>query len=135
MFQDEATVTRNGSVSSDPNGQTLSFIWTQTARTPVNLVEDKTVTPTFVAPNTTGVLTFQLIVNDGVIDSAPDTVNVTVTDTGTNLPPVAEAGPTKKRPASVLSYISGLQSRRTDQGIYCPCFDSQESCEAASDRS
>src|SRR5687767_395096 len=45
-----ATVTLNGSSSSDPDGTIAAFAWTQTTGTPVTLVSAGTATPTFVAP-------------------------------------------------------------------------------------
>lgn len=73
-------VTLNGTGSSDPDGDTLSFAWTQTAGTVVALTGPNTASPTFTAPNTTGTLTFQLTVSDGTASDA-DTVDVMVTGT------------------------------------------------------
>jgi hypothetical protein len=87
------TVILDGSGSTDPQGKPLTFVWTQTAGTTANLMGANTAKPTFVAPNTTQTLTFQLIVNNGVLNSAPALVNVNVTATGTHMPPVANAGP------------------------------------------
>ena len=75
-----STVTLNGSASSDANADPLTYAWTQTVGPAVSIVTPTSMSPTFVAPATiAGVtLTFQLVVNDGSVDSSPDTVDVTV---------------------------------------------------------
>ncbi|MBN4080535.1 hypothetical protein JYT31_02615 [Beggiatoa alba] len=78
----KTTVILNGSASSDPENQTLTFLWTQTAGTTVTLSNTTAEQPQFVAPNVDPQnLTFQLIVNDGVNNSLAATVNVAVTHT------------------------------------------------------
>ena len=76
-----AVVSLDGNNSSDFEGQTLSYQWTQTAGTTVTLENNTTATPHFTAP--TGLtadenLIFSLVVNDGALDSAADTVQITV---------------------------------------------------------
>ncbi|NLD36638.1 MAG: hypothetical protein GX654_07205, partial [Desulfatiglans sp.] len=44
-------VTLNGSGSSDPDGSTLTYLWTQTGGTAVTLSSATTVQPSFTAPN------------------------------------------------------------------------------------
>jgi hypothetical protein len=80
---DEATtVTLSGASSSDPDGDKLvSFKWTQTGGDYVpNLVDPFSPYPHFVAPIVAkeSTLTFQLIVNDGLVDSTPAIVHVTI---------------------------------------------------------
>ena len=77
-----AAVTLNGAGSSDPNGLTLTFAWTQTGGTAVALTGTNTATPTFTAPivgpGAASVLTFQLIVtNSNGASSAPASTTVT----------------------------------------------------------
>jgi hypothetical protein len=84
------TVTLNGSASSDVDGNPLTFAWSITSRpagSAVVLSNPTAVMPTFVA-DVSGRYVTQLIVNDGTVNSAPDTV---VINTG-NSPPVANAG-------------------------------------------
>jgi hypothetical protein len=73
-----ATVSLNGSASTDPDGDALTFQWTQTAGTNVTLSNADTAAPAFVAPNTADTLTFQLTVNDGRGGTDTDSVDVNV---------------------------------------------------------
>ena len=79
-------VTLDGSKSTDPDGDSLTYAWTQVGTSPaaVTLTGDSTVKPTF-TPTDLGTYTFSLVVSDGKLQSAADEVQVTVTDA----PPVS----------------------------------------------
>lgn len=79
------TVTLNGSGSTDPDGNPLTYHWTQVSGPAATLSSATAANPTFTAPNVQGTqnLVFQLIVNDGTVDSPPDTVTIGVRATGT----------------------------------------------------
>jgi K319L-like, PKD domain len=72
-------VTLDGTGSSDPNGDALTFSWTQLSGTTVTLSGANTATPSFTAPNVTETLVFQLEVCDPAPLCATDTVSVNVT--------------------------------------------------------
>ena len=85
------TVILDGSATSDIDGDPLSFNWSFTAKPVDSTAElsDPTVeNPSFVADKP-GIYTLQLVVNDGNVDSNPDTVTISTNNT----PPTAGAGP------------------------------------------
>lgn len=73
-----ATISLDGTGSTDPDGTITDYAWTQTAGTTVTLSDDTDPEPTFVAPDTAGTATFQLrVTDDDGAQSAPDTVVIT----------------------------------------------------------
>ena len=107
-----ALVNLNGSSSSDPDLDPLTFLWTQTAGPAVTLSNPASVTPTFTAPQVSvdTVLTFQLVVNDGLVNSSPDTVNITVLNANVNQAPVANAGPDQTVNEGAVVTLNGTGS-------------------------
>jgi hypothetical protein len=85
-----STVTLNGTGSTDPDSNTLTYHWSQTSGTSVTLSSTTAASPTFTA-STVGTLKFQLVVNDGTVSSTADTVTIRVL--AQNNAPVANAGP------------------------------------------
>src|SRR6185503_14115216 len=79
MVQGGANVQLDGSASSDPDGDTLSYAWTQTGGFIVPLMNANTPNPTWTALTfpADATYTFQLKVSDGSL-SATDTVDVVV---------------------------------------------------------
>jgi hypothetical protein len=73
-----STVTLDGTGSTDLDGDTITYAWTQTAGPTVSLSSANAAKPTFTAPSTAATLTFQLVVDDGQVNSAPATVTITV---------------------------------------------------------
>ncbi|MBU0483700.1 MAG: S8 family serine peptidase [Proteobacteria bacterium] len=74
-----ATVTLNGSNSSDQNGDSLTFNWSITSKpvgSTAELSSTNNIRPNIV-PDVMGQYVIQLIVNDGIADSSPDSITIT----------------------------------------------------------
>ena len=103
-------VSLNGSASSDANGDSLTYKWTLISRP-----SDSTATfssafsakPTLIADKA-GAYVAQLIVNDGKVDSAPNSVIVVAS--AANVQPVANAGDDKNVTVSTVVSLDGTNS-------------------------
>ena len=113
-----ATVTLNGSSSTDPDDGIASYRWTQTGGVAITLQNANTATPTFVAPPVSQgsqTLTFQLTVTDhgGLQSSDSCIVNVSAA----NAPPIANAGSDQTVYVGQTVKLDGSKSSDTDDGI------------------
>jgi K319-like protein len=59
----------DGTASTNPNGQTLNFTWTQRSGPPVTLAGATSATPTFKAPDDVTTLEFEVAVSDRIAES------------------------------------------------------------------
>jgi chitinase len=74
----EAEVTLDGSGSSDTQDRILTYLWAQTSGTTVTLNSTTVVSPTFAAPAGAATLVFTLVVNNGLYNSATNSVTINV---------------------------------------------------------
>ena len=96
------TVQLNGSGSSDPDGDALSYSWSflsEPTGSTATLNDFTAVNPSFTA-NVEGDYTLQLIVNDGLLTGTPDTVTISITDNSSS--PVPEALDPTAIPATIF---------------------------------
>jgi hypothetical protein len=110
-----AMVTLNGSGSSDVDGNPLTYQWafvTVPTGSAAKLANPTTATSTFVA-DLAGDYVVRLLVNDGKVNSAPD--NATITTTGGNTAPVANAGPDQSAQVGTMVTLNGSGSMDADR--------------------
>ena len=114
-----ATVTLDGSNSSDPDDGIFSYLWEQTAGTPVTLIDPTASQAGFTSPDVGpdgSSYTFQLTVTDNGGLQATDTTIVNVSFT--NQPPLAVAGPDQTVPEGPSVTLDGSNSSDPDDGIF-----------------
>jgi Putative Ig domain/PKD domain len=107
-----STVTLNGSGSSDIDGDPLTYLWslvTQPVGSSAALFNLRSPITTFVADKA-GTYVVQLVVNDGIVNSAPATVTITTANTA----PVANAGPNQSVNLGALVQLNGAGSTDVD---------------------
>ncbi len=109
------TVALDGSTSTDGDGDTLTYLWTMTtspAGSTATLSDPTVVNPTFVV-DLAGTYVVQLVVNDGTVDSAPDTVTITTL----NSQPTAEAGADQSVQVTDVVQLDGSGSSDVDGDV------------------
>lgn len=110
-------ITLDGTGSSDPDGDTITFAWefeSKPSDSQVSLSDDSAQSPTFTA-DVAGDYVVQLVVSDGTASSDPDTVTVQVSDA--NQPPVADAGPDQSVTTGDSVTLDGSQSLDPDEDL------------------
>jgi hypothetical protein len=111
-----ASVTLDGSGSSDPDGDPLTYKWTWASGSATG------VSPIVSLP--LGTTTITLVVNDGTVDSDPDTVVITVQDT---TPPVITCPPNETvEQESAAGTVVPLTATATDICDADPTITSDE---------
>ena len=120
-----ASVTLDGSGSTDANGDTLSYRWTLTSRpsgSTAVLSSASAVSPSLVA-DLAGLYVASLVVNDGQLDSAVSTVTITVTAPTLSLYSIQTSfvgGTQESLQAWPFATSSSAQSNSTCSGSGCP---------------
>jgi hypothetical protein len=111
-----ALVALDGSGSTSPSSQSLTWAWRQTSGPSVTLSGSATARPTFTAPPvvsgaTPATLIFSLTVRDGAGSSSPSTVAIVVNPAPTApLAPVANAGPAQAVRSGATVILDGRAS-------------------------
>lgn len=111
------SVMLDGSASTDPDGDPLTYKWDIPTRPPSSsamILGDTSATPTFV-PDAEGLYLVRLIVNDGKVSGTPATMTLTVTKAApTNQPPTARAGADRTVEVGTPVTLNGSMSADPD---------------------
>ena len=99
-----ATVTLDGTSSSDPNGTIASYLWTQLSGTTVTLSDNTAAQPTFTAP-AASTMEFQLQVTDNDAETHTDTVTITSLS-GFSLLYVCSSATPNTQDQAVIDYLN-----------------------------
>jgi len=102
----------DGSKSTDVDGQTLTYSWTFSSMpvgSKATLSNPTSVNPTFTTDKK-GTYVVQLVVNDGILNSAPSTVSIGDVNTA----PVANAGPNQSVNVGATVQLNGSGSTDVD---------------------
>lgn len=105
------TVNLDGSKSSDPDSDPITYLWTiiSPSNTTTTIANNTAVMPS-ITIREQGTYVVQLVVNDGKVNSEPDTVTLTVV----NSKPIANAGPDQSGDATEFQ-LDGSLSRDADK--------------------
>jgi RHS repeat-associated protein len=106
------TVILDGSESSDPDGDSLSYTWkfvTVPTGSAAQLSNPTAVTPSFVLDRP-GAYVLELVVNDGKLNSKPDRVTINTENTR----PVADAGARQTVRIGQIAQLDGSRSSDVD---------------------
>jgi len=114
-----STVTLDGSASSDPDNDPLTYLWEQVDGPTVTLSSATTVQPTFIAPNNASsvsgsTLQFKLTVSDGALSNS---TTLTVNVRWVNDPPKAVLSCPENVDERADLNLDGSGSTDTDDGI------------------
>ena len=106
------TVTLDGGGSSDVDGNALTYTWSLTSKPSgsTTMLTNPTTPMPSLAIDKAGTYGAQLVVNDGIASSEPDTVTLSTLNTK----PVAQAGTDQRAPVGTVISLNGAGSSDVD---------------------